>query len=51
MDCIVNGVARSQTQLNDFHFTFSRVHSLKIDIMDSLFVTDSVHKLSRVETV
>ena len=23
MDCIVRGVAKSQTQLNDFHFHFS----------------------------
>ena len=26
MDCIVHGVAKSQTQLNDFHFT-SFIHS------------------------
>ena len=34
MDCIVHGVAKSRTQLNDFHFYFSLLTIWKEVILD-----------------
>ena len=34
MDCIVQGVAKSRTQLNDFHFYFSLLTIWKEVILD-----------------
>ena len=38
MDCVVNGVTKSQTQLSDFHFT-----SYKIETLDYT----SIHKFKK----
>ena len=54
MDCIVNGVTKSRTQLSDFHFTLQKVfqplvkskdYRLKTDIMR--FKPRAFHKLTQ----
>ena len=37
MGCIVRGVTKSRTGLNDFHFHFQRAYHLKRDIFTSSF--------------
>ena len=30
MDCIVHGVAKSQTHLRDFHFTINQINAINV---------------------
>ena len=36
MDCIVHGVAKSQTRLSDFHFTILYLHSMSVELLGLL---------------
>ena len=38
MDCIVHGVAKSQTRLSDFHFHFQNLKSNSITPMEPLLM-------------
>ena len=39
MDCIVHGITKSETQLRDFHFSFSLINTLSLSLSLSLSQT------------
>ena len=62
MDCIVHGITRSWTQLNDFHFTFmfslktgfKRCNTMKLFLGSQLKLSvliESIHTLPHIERV